>query len=162
MFRKVLFPTDFSEGSYRAAKRFEEMNRMKVEELILLHVIDEGTLEDLLNGYSLLYGKEELEMEEVKKKLERKIMEKLLEKVENVKRAFKVEKVRVMVRFGFPWEEIVRVAEEEDVSLIILPSHGKLGFSHEILGSTTVRVLRKTKRPVLIIKTHCSCGGDGV
>ena len=66
----------------------------------------------------------------------------------------KAKNVRIMVTVGIPYKEIVRVAEEEDVSLILLPSHGKLGFSHELMGSTTIRVLRKTKKPVLIIKTH--------
>ena len=159
MFRKVLFPTDFSEGSERAARRFEETNEMPVGEVVLLHVIDEGTLEDLLNGYSMLYEDENLELGEVKKRLEENVMERLQVKIEDMKKTFKTEKVKPVVRFGLPWEEIVKVAEEEDVSLILLPSHGKLGFSHELLGSTTVRVLRKTRRPVLVIKTHGECGG---
>ncbi len=160
MFRKVLFPTDFSEGSYRAAKRFEKRNEAKVGEVILLHVIDEGTMEDLMNGYSLLYESEELELEAVKKKLEEKVMERLQAKVEDVKKTFKTDKVKPVVRFGFPWEEIVKVAEEEDVSLIILPTHGKLGFSKEFLGSTAMRVIKKTYRPVLLIRPKCRCGGD--
>ncbi len=160
MFRKVLFPTDFSEGSYRAAKRFEKTNEVPVGEVILLHVIDEGTMEDLMNGYSLLYEDEEVEFEEVKKRLKEKIMEKLQAKVEDVKKTFKTDKVKPVVRFGFPWEEIVNVAEEEDVSLIILPTHGKLGFSKELIGSTAMRVLKKTYRPVLLIKPKCRCGGE--
>ncbi|MFA4647285.1 universal stress protein [Pyrococcus kukulkanii] len=160
MFRKILFPTDFSEGAYRAAKQFEKVNNMPVGEVVLLHVIDEGTLEELLNGYSLLYNDEELEIEVIKEELLKKTMERLQAKVEDVKKTFGIENVKPLVRFGLPWEEIVKVAEEEDVSLILLPSHGKLGFSHEFLGSTMVRVLRKTKRPVLVIKTHPECGED--
>ncbi|WP_297478562.1 universal stress protein [Thermococcus sp.] len=160
MFRKVLFPTDFSEGSEKAAKRFEKTNDVPVGEVILLHVIDEGTLEDLLNGYSLLYKDEEIELEEIKRKLKEKFMERLQAKVEDVKKAFKTDKVKPVVRFGFPWEEIVKVAEEEDVSLIILPTHGKLGFSKELIGSTAMRVLKKTYRPVLLIKPKCRCGDE--
>ncbi|WP_297419920.1 universal stress protein [Thermococcus sp.] len=160
MFRKVLFPTDFSEGSYRAAKRFERTNEVPVGEVVLLHVIDEGTIEDLLNGYSLLYEREEIEIKEVEEKLKEKIIEKLQTRIEDVKKAFKTDKVKPVVRFGFPWEEIVNVAEEEDVSLIILPTHGKLGFSKELIGSTVMRVLKKTFRPVMLIKPKCRCGGD--
>ncbi|AJC72428.1 universal stress protein [Thermococcus guaymasensis DSM 11113] len=161
MFRKILFPTDFSEGAYRAAKHFEKTNTVPVGEVVLLHVINEETLEELLNGYSLLYNDEELEIEAIKEELMKKTMEKLQAKVEDVKKTFGTENVKPLVRFGLPWEEIVKVADEEDVSLILLPSHGKLGFSHELLGSTTVRVLRKTKKPVLVIKTHPECRGDG-
>ncbi len=160
MFRKILFPTDFSEGYYRAAKRFEKTNKAAIGEVVLLHVIDEGVLEDLLNGYSLLYENEEVELEEIKKRLGEKVMEKLQTEVEDVKRTFNTERVKPVVRFGLPWEEIVKVAEEEDVSLIILPTHGKLGFSKELIGSTAMRVIKKTFRPVLLIKPKCRCGGE--
>jgi nucleotide-binding universal stress UspA family protein len=161
MFRKILFPTDFSEGAYRAAKRFEKTNEVKVGEVVLLHVIDEGTIEDLMNGYSMLYEDEEVELRDIEEKLKEKVMEKLQAKMEDVKRTFKTDNVKPVVRFGLPWEEIVKVAEEEDVSLILLPTHGKLGFSKELLGSTAMRVVKKTFRPVLLLKPKCRCGGEG-
>ncbi len=92
MFRKVLFPTDLSETSFKALEVFGEINEMTIEDAII-------------------------------------------------------------VRVGIPYKEIVKVADEEDVNLIILSAHGKLGFSDEIMGSTTLRVIRKTNKPVLIIKT---------
>ena len=154
MFRKVLFPTDFSEGSMRAIQRFERENDMEVGECILLHVIDEGLVEDMVTGYSLLYNNENAEIDSILKNLEDDALKKLEERKERCKEMMKAKNVRTMVTVGIPYKEIVRVAEEEDVSLILLPSHGKLGFSHELMGSTTIRVLRKTKKPVLIIKTH--------
>jgi len=154
MFRKILFPTDFSEGSMRAIQRFTRDNQSEVGECIILHVVDEGRIEELLNGYAYLYKREEREIRDIEDKLKEKAMEKLTERAERCKKMMKTDKLRVMVRFGIPYEEIVKVAEEENVSLILLPSHGKHEFSHEIFGSTTMRVLRKTKKPVLIIKTH--------
>jgi len=154
MFRKVLFPTDFSEGSMRAIQRFERENDMEVGECILLHVIDEGLVEDMVTGYSLLYNNENAEIDSILKNLEDDALKKLEERKERCKEMMKAKNMRVMVTVGIPYKEIVSVAEEEDVSLILLPSHGKLGFSHELMGSTTIRVLRKTKKPVLIIKTH--------
>lgn len=154
MFRKILFPTDFSEGSMRAIRRFNKENQVEVDECIILHVVDEGRLEELLNGYAYLYKREEREIKDIEEKLKAKAKEKLTEREERCKEMMKANKLRIMVRFGIPYEEIVKVAEEENVSLILLPSHGKQGFSHEIFGSTTMRVLKKTKKPVLIIKTH--------
>ncbi len=154
MFRKVLFPTDFSEGSMRAIQRFERENDIPVSECILLHVIDEGLVEDLVAGYSLLYNNENAEINSILKNLKDEALKKLEERKERCKEMMKAKNVRIMVTVGIPYKEIVRIAEEEDVSLILLPSHGKLGFSHELMGSTTIRVLRKTKKPVLIIKTH--------
>ena len=160
MFRKVLFPTDFSQGASRAIEKFEKQNEINIGELVVLHVVDEGIVEELMNGYSLLYENTEREIQTIREKLQEKAMKRLQKEVETLRRAFKTENIKPLVRFGFPWEEIVKTAEEEDVSLILLPSHGKLGFSHEIMGSTTVRVLRKTRRPVLIIKTHHEEGDE--
>ncbi len=154
MFRKILFPTDFSEGSMRAIQRFNRDNESEVNECVILHVIDEGKLEDMLNGYSYFYRKEEREMEEIEKKLKEKAMKEMQERAERCKDMMKAKNIKMLVRVGIPYEEIVKVAEEENVSLILMPSHGKQGFSHELFGSTTMRVLKKTKKPVLIIKTH--------
>ncbi len=154
MFRKILFPTDFSEGAMRAIRRLERENSMAVEECILLHVIDEGYLEDLLNGYSYMYESEEREMQDIISKAKENAMKKLKERGERCRGMVKAKRMRSVVRIGIPYEEIVKFAEEEKVSLILLPSHGKFGYSEELLGSTTIRVLRKTKKPVLVIKTH--------
>jgi nucleotide-binding universal stress UspA family protein len=54
-----------------------------------------------------------------------------------------------IVRIGSPTDEIIRVAEEEDISVICMTSHGK-GFFRELLGgSTSIDVVRRAKRPVL-------------
>ncbi len=154
MFRKMLFPTDFSEGAIRAIKRFAEMNKIEVGECLILHVIDEGHLEDLMNGYSFLYKREDREMKDIEKMMREETENKLKERERRCKELIKSRTIRSMVRIGVPYEEIVKVAEEEDVSIILLPSHGKLGYSDELLGSTSIRVLRRTKKPTLVIKTH--------
>ena len=154
MFRKILFPTDFSEGAMRAIQRFNRDNQTEVGECVLLHVIDEGHLEDIVAGYAYLYSSEEREMDDIEKKLIEKAKKELEERAKKCKEMMKAKNLKIIVRVGIPHDEIVKVAEEENVSLILMPSHGKLGFSHEFLGSTTMRVLRKTKKPMLIIKTH--------
>lgn len=154
MFRKILFPTDFSEGSMRAIQKFNRDNSTEVGECVILHVIDEGKLEDMLTGFSYFYKKEEREIDDIEEKLKDNAMKEMKERAEKCRDMMKTKNIKMLVRVGIPYEEIVKVAEEENVSLILLPSHGKLGYSHELMGSTTIRVLRKTKKPVLIIKTH--------
>ncbi len=154
MFRKILFPTDFSEGAMRAIQRFNRDNESEVKECVILHVIDEGKLEDMLNGYSYFYKREDREMHDIEEKLKEKAMKEMQERAEKCREMMKAKNIKMLVRVGVPYEEIVKVAEEENVSLILMPSHGKQGFSHELFGSTTMRVLKKTKKPVLIIKTH--------
>lgn len=153
MFRKVLFPVDFSEGFYKAAENFGKKNHIDLKEVILLHVIDEGRLEEMMSGYSFFYKGTERALKEIKHKLEKEVMDKLEELQSKIHKSFKVDKTKIMIRFGTPWEEIIKVSEEENVSLIVMPSHGRMSFSYEILGSTTVRVLRKATKPLLIIKS---------
>jgi nucleotide-binding universal stress UspA family protein len=47
--------------------------------------------------------------------------------------------------------EILAQAAEGKADLIVLGSHGRSGFEHLLLGSTTERVLRKAHCPVLVV-----------
>jgi nucleotide-binding universal stress UspA family protein len=153
MFRKILFPTDFSEGAMRAIQKFNRDNTAEVGECILLHVIDEGHLEDMIAGYAYIYKSEESELKDIEQKLIEKAKKELQEKAEKCKEMMNAKSIKTIVRIGIPHDEIVKVADEENVSLILIPSHGKLTYSHELIGSTTIRVLRKTNKPVLVIKS---------
>jgi nucleotide-binding universal stress UspA family protein len=57
------------------------------------------------------------------------------------------------VRIGDPTEMILSVAEEEDVSLIAMNAQGTDRLRSLILGSTTFTVVRRTIKPVLIVRT---------
>lgn len=49
---------------------------------------------------------------------------------------------------GEPAREILRVAEDEKVDLIVMPTHGYGGFEKLILGSVTAKVLHRSECPV--------------
>lgn len=151
MLKKVLVPTDFSPGYEKAVISFEKLNEIPVGEVLLLHVVDEEEVE-LLQDLSEFKAKN-IAPKEIETELVELAERRLETEKERLLRAFKTENVRILVKIGRPWEEIVKVADEEDVSLIFLPSHGKLGFSSDLFGSTTMRVLKETLKPVLLIKT---------
>lgn len=52
---------------------------------------------------------------------------------------------------GFPAEEILSKAEELNCDEIIMGTHSKGIIANTFLGSTAKRVLRRTRKPVLII-----------
>jgi len=154
MFRKVLFPTDFSQGAYKAIRIFEKKNHVEIQELILMSVVEESLIEEMMDGYSLLYNSEMNELKDIEKKLTDERMKKLEEKGRIVQEILKPKKLKLKVEVGLSYKKILETADEEDVSLILLPSHGKLDFTDVFLGSTTGRVLKTTKKPVLLIKTY--------
>ena len=60
--------------------------------------------------------------------------------------------VRTLARLGRPFTEIVDVAREQKVDLIILATHGYTGLKHVLLGSTAERVVRHAPCPVLTVR----------
>src|SRR6516225_728857 len=44
---------------------------------------------------------------------------------------------------GVPYEEILRVARERDVDLIVMGTHGHTGLAHIFLGSVCEKVVRR-------------------
>ena len=51
-----------------------------------------------------------------------------------------------------PYEQIIDKAEENDCDLIMMASHARRGLDAMIFGSETVRVLKHTKIPVLVVR----------
>lgn len=58
----------------------------------------------------------------------------------------------VIVKGEISAEHIVTVAENSDVDLVVMGSHGRKGFQRFFLGSLANEVLANTELPVLIIK----------
>ena len=48
--------------------------------------------------------------------------------------------------------EIVRLAEEEDVDMIVMGTHGRRGLTRMLMGSVAEAVVRRASCPVLTIK----------
>lgn len=60
--------------------------------------------------------------------------------------------VHPMVRFGVPWEEIVKVAEDLRADVVVMATHGRTGLAHLLSGSVTEKVVRRCSRPVLTVR----------
>jgi nucleotide-binding universal stress UspA family protein len=56
------------------------------------------------------------------------------------------------LRMGIPHEEIVNLAREEGVDLIVMTTHARRGLSHLLLGSVTERVVRSAGCAVLVMR----------
>jgi len=59
--------------------------------------------------------------------------------------------ISIKVCEGFPAEKILSEAEELNCDEIIMGTHSKGIIANTFLGSTAKRVLRRTRKPVLII-----------
>ncbi|ADI31273.1 universal stress protein [Staphylothermus hellenicus] len=149
LFQKILYTTDFSKASEKALDYVIKLKGAGAEEVIILHVVDISTLEAYEDIYSLKGMSSNQIIETIKNEIKKK-----LEGIEEKIRAQGL-KTKVLVRIGKSYKEIVKVAEEENVSLIVIASIGrgvKWGVFDVFLGSTAGKVVARAKRPVLVVK----------
>jgi len=60
-------------------------------------------------------------------------------------------RARLVESKGLPVPEILRVAADEMMDLIVMGTHGRTGFRRLLLGSVTETVLRRSQCPVLAV-----------
>jgi nucleotide-binding universal stress UspA family protein len=63
-----------------------------------------------------------------------------------------IQDVRAFSRIGVPGEEILKLAAEESVDLIIMGAKGRTGFSRMLLGSAAETVVKSAPCDVLTIR----------
>jgi len=65
-----------------------------------------------------------------------------------------------IVRLGVPWRVILEIAEERDIDLIVVGSHGYHGWDH-ILGTTAAKIVNIAHRHVLVVHERQPGAGTG-
>ena len=58
----------------------------------------------------------------------------------------------VALAVGHPADAVVRVAQERNVDLIVMGTHGRTGLQHVLLGSVAEKVVRLAPCPVLTVR----------
>lgn len=143
-FKRILFPTDFSQAASYALDYAISLALEHEATLCLVHVI-EAT--DFNSAFVLSYFPRTVEYEDPLKGQAKKNLEEAVSP--QVKRQINVEEV---IAQGKPYQEIIRVAKEKDVDLIVIPTNKALEHRHLHLGSTAERVVSLSPCPVLVIR----------
>lgn len=141
--KRILVPLDFSHPSRRALRFAREWATRFGSEICLLHVVEP------MNNFSV-FGPEPIAMpflpadfhEQARLEIEKLIHQELPESA----------RVSVHLRDGTPYDQISIVAQELEVDLIIIATHGYTGLKHVMLGSTAERVVRHAPCPVLTLR----------
>jgi nucleotide-binding universal stress UspA family protein len=60
------------------------------------------------------------------------------------------------VEAGIPDDAIVTYAEEHNIDLIVIGTHGRTGLERYLLGSVTERTVRRSSVPVLTVRTDAN------
>jgi nucleotide-binding universal stress UspA family protein len=156
--KKVLIAVDNTNCAKAVLSLYQELVSMP-EEAILLHVEQlEGNalMTAMLGDAEMSTLKETVKDTEHKEALDRNA-EKVLTYCKNKLVHSGLAGVRAIVREGDPSEEILRVAEEEGVELIIVGCSGKSRIQRYLTGCASREVEKNAKVPVLIAKGN-GCG----
>jgi nucleotide-binding universal stress UspA family protein len=144
--KKILICTDFSENSRPALQCAIEYAKAFGASLSILHVLNSSRL-----GYPAFEIGVPFDLQAVLKAIEESVSKAFEDLVSECKS--EVREVKTFSRMGVPANEIVRLADEESMELIIMGTHGWTGFKHLVLGSTAENVVRSANCPVLTVKS---------
>ncbi len=148
MFRKILYPTDFSDVAEKALDYIRQLKSAGGREVIILHVINRRIIDGLLR-----HGVLEKDVETWQAKA-REVGEEACEPMRCNLEAIGFT-VRTLIKTGYPSAVILDVEKQENPSVIVIGSHGRSNLSDMFLGSVSDRVIRKSRRPVLVVKRDC-------
>jgi nucleotide-binding universal stress UspA family protein len=153
--KKILYATDLSKNSvfaFRYATKFAEKYDA---EIVILHVIE--PIPSVAKHYMKIYVDEanwgekiryeqDLAIERIKKRLQEFCKQETQEAPQCLAQVS-----NILVRPGYPVEEILKAADEEHCSMIVLGTHGKGFLKQTFLGSVAHSVLDRAKKPVFIV-----------
>lgn len=141
-FKKILCPVDFDDNSMAALDTAAELARDNDALLYLMHVIFVPVTAPAfpLEPYASVSA------EPAKLHLEKIARERLGRKVRH----------EIVVKIGTPADQISAAAEDLDVDLIVMATHGRSGVAHLFLGSVAEKVIRSAGRSVLTVRPKVS------
>jgi len=131
LLKQILAPTDFSRNSGRAINYACDLATQAKSRLHLLHVVrgelDNGTdtVDRLEHLGVMLDARAELSTSTVKE-----------------------------VIAGQPADAIIQYAQDHEIDLVVMGTHGRTGLAHLTMGSVTECVLRNSPCPVLVLGPH--------
>ena len=150
MFKKILYPTDFSDVSKKALAYIKQLNPAGAEQVIILRIINENKLERISEGAAWVG----VDAEEFREQTYQRLTDEAYEQIKSVDIELKEAgfDTKMMVERGDPYSKILEVAKKQDVSIIIIGSHGRSNLSSVLLGSVSDHIIRHSPKPVLVIK----------
>ena len=159
--QKILVPLDYSGDSQQALQWGASLAEKYGAMLWLLHVIPKAVeqVEPRGSGWDVVPASFYDGMAPGRRPFVRQpIISDLVDRAQTELADFAVKHlkaagpIQVDVAVGTPAEEILRVAREERVDLIIMGTHGRTSWRHLLLGSVAEEVTRHAPCPVFTVR----------
>lgn len=141
--KNILLTTDFSKYSLSAADYAIDLAEKYNAKIFLINVIEKQPPILAIRTFDLSEEKiNEIIISDAEKEMNRILAE--------LKAKTKIE-IEPVIKKGLDYEEIVDYAEKNSIDLIVIATHGKTGILRTLIGSVAEKVVRYSKKPVLVI-----------
>lgn len=142
----ILCTTDFSELSLEALRYAVKLSENCKAKIHLIHILPSFPFSQM----PFEYQDNTLNIEELTEKNSREEIMKIAKEhiPENLESEYHI------IKDNSAYQGIINYAEENNINLIVITTHGFGGFKHAVFGSTTERVVRLAPCPVLSLKGH--------
>lgn len=136
---RIMCPVDFSEFSHSALTIAEDLARRFGASITLAQVVNihydypDWSTEAAVNASEQIAAGAKTSLDE------------LASKMEGIE-------TEVMVTTGIPHRTLVDEIAKREIDLVVMPTHGRKGLSHVLLGSVAERVIRRADCPVLTVR----------
>lgn len=149
-FSKILVPVDFSDESNRALEYAFTLGSGLELDILVLHVVDSRAISALSysygavdNDYLSSHSHEDMAVEV------KQVMAKEVEKGITYDHDLNV---TTHVRFGVPYDQIIKMAKEKSIDFIIMGATGRTALEEVFMGSVADKVSRRAPCPVFVIR----------
>ncbi len=142
MYHRMLIPLDGSELSEVVFPYAKELVGRMGLDVVLLHVHSPEESKTIPLHRAYIERKAEL-IEHESQKVQGKV---------GGKPGGRAVRVWGELAVGYPADEILRFADEKDIDLILMATHGRSGIRRWVMGSVADKVLRAAKIPVWLVR----------
>lgn len=151
-YSKLLIPHDGSEMSDRALAQAIYQSKMSGAEIVILNVVEHIESKESSTVTATVKGElDKSRGRDLEITVEGEVKRMIEDKIRLCREAGVTSQVSYKIQTGKPVEEIVKLAEELSVDLIVMAS-SRIFSSVMVLGSITRKVMDGTKRPVLVVR----------
>ena len=153
---KILYVTDLSKNSAYAFRYAVKSLQSFDAEIIILSVVKSFSPVDQVPLVAQM-GEDKFKkaradtLENVRQRLERRLENYKQKELNNEEQQKIAGKIFIKVMEGDPTATILETAEAENVDMVIMGANSKDVFSYTFLGNVTKRVLRRIRKPVLVV-----------
>ena len=154
--KKILYTTDLSQNARYAFSYAASLANRYDAGVTIFHVLEDisPTADSLAIN---IIGKKK--WEELRDNNEKEVLdtiksrlEKFCEDVQSKLPSCPFITDNILVKIGNPVEEILQEVENNSYDMVVMGAHGHGVMSDAIMGSVSRRVIRRCKRPVLVVR----------